>query len=96
MSITEIKEYLNLCLMGKSSIPERQKILDIKLCELEHKKEEIEEAITFVKWKQNFYQDVIVGRTKYFSNLTSTEGDDQKSFLLINKKEPAKQELLIL
>lgn len=76
MSIAEIKEYLSLCLKGKSSIPERQKILDIKLCELEHKKEEIEEAITFVKWKQNFYQDVLAGRTKYFSNLTNTEDED--------------------
>lgn len=61
---------------GEIIYSRKTKILDIKLCELEHKKEEIEEAITFVKWKQNFYQDVIVGRTKYFSNLTSTEGDD--------------------
>lgn len=61
---------------GEIIYSRKTKILDIKLCELEHKKEEIEEAITFVKWKQNFYQDVIVGRTKYFSNLTNTEDDD--------------------
>ena len=30
MSIIEMKEYLKLCLEGESSIPERQKILDIK------------------------------------------------------------------
>lgn len=38
MSIAEMKEYLNLCLKGKSSIPERQVILDGKLDELEQKK----------------------------------------------------------
>lgn len=61
---------------GEIIYSRKTKILDIKLCELEHKKEEIEEAITFVKWKQNFYQDVLAGKTKYFSNLTNTEGDD--------------------
>ena len=37
MSITEMKEYLDLCLKGESSIPERQKILDLKLKELQNK-----------------------------------------------------------
>ena len=32
-----MKEYLKLCLEGESSIPERQKILDIKLKELNNK-----------------------------------------------------------
>ena len=61
---------------GEIIYSRKTKILDIKLCELEHKKEEIEEAIAFVKWKQNFYQDVLAGRTKYFSNLTNTEDED--------------------
>lgn len=38
MSIIEIKEYLNLCLKGKESIPKRQTILEAKERELEHKK----------------------------------------------------------
>ena len=38
MSITEMKEYLALCLKGKSSIKERQEILDFKLCELKNTK----------------------------------------------------------
>lgn len=38
MSIIEIKEYLNLCLKEKESIPERQTILEVKERELEHKK----------------------------------------------------------
>ena len=76
MSIEEMREYLNLCLKGQSSIPERQEILDAKLCELENKKQEIQEAIDFVHWKQNFYNDVISGKKKYFSYLIKTENDD--------------------
>lgn len=76
MSIVEMKEYLDLCLKGQSSIPERQIILEAKERELEHKKQELEEAINFVKWKQNFYKDVLSGKTKYFSYLINTENDD--------------------
>lgn len=76
MSIFEMKEYLALCLKGQSSIPERQKVLDIKLQELEEKKQEIQDSINFVKWKQNFYKDVLSGKTKYFSYLINTENDN--------------------
>ena len=75
MSIVEMKEYLELCLKGEHSIPERQDILDAKLRELEHKKEEIQDAIDFVHWKQNFYKDVLSGKRKYFSYLIKTEND---------------------
>ena len=77
MSITEMKDFLNLCLQGKSSIPERQKILDIKLKELQNKINEIQDSINYIHWKQQFYQDVLDGKTKYYSNLISTENDDE-------------------
>lgn len=60
MSITEMKEYLDLCLKGKSSIPERKIILDTKFRELEHK---IQESINYIHWKQNFYDDVLSEKT---------------------------------
>ena len=75
MSINEMKEYLNLCLEGKSSIKKRQKILDNKLLELEQKKAEIQKSIDFVQWKQNFYKNVLLGKEKYFSYLIK-ENDD--------------------
>lgn len=75
MSIVELKEYLELCLQGETSIPERQNILDAKLRELEHKKQEIQDAIDFVHWKQNFYKDVLSGKRKYFSYLIPTENN---------------------
>lgn len=69
MSISEMKEYLNLCLKGISSIPERKLILDAKLKELEHKINEIQESIDYIHWKQQFYDDVLSGKTEYFSYL---------------------------
>lgn len=76
MSIVEMKEYLNLCLKGESSIEERQIILEAKLRELEHKKQEIQDSIDFVHWKQDFYNDVLSGKRKYFSYLIKVENDD--------------------
>lgn len=77
MSILEMKEYLDLCLKGESSIPERKEILDVKLKELEHKIKEIEESINYIHWKQNLYDDFLSGKKKYYSNLIiPTENDD--------------------
>ena len=76
MSILEMKEYLKLCLKGESSIPERIVILDAKLRELEHKKQEILDSIDFIHWKHQFYTDVLSGKTKYFSCLIPIENDD--------------------
>ena len=69
MSIDEMKAYLDLCLQGQSSIPERKIMLDIKKKELELKKKEIEDSMAFIDWKQNFYDDVLNGKTEYFSYL---------------------------
>lgn len=69
MGINEMKEYLDLCLKGEQTIPERKEILNIKLRELEHKINEIKESIEYIHWKQQFYDDVLSGKTKYYSNL---------------------------
>ena len=76
MSILEMKKYLDLCLKGEQTIPERKEILENKLRELEHKKQKIEDSIDYIHWKQNFYDDVLSGKTKYYSNLIQTENDD--------------------
>ena len=69
MSITEMKEYLSLCLEGEKSIPKRKELLRIKQEELEKKKQEIIDSIEFINWKQNFYDDVLSGKKEYFSYL---------------------------
>ena len=71
-----MKEYLDLCLKGEKTIPERKEILENKLKELEQKKQKIQGSIDYIHWKQNFYDDVLSGKTKYYSNLIQTENDD--------------------
>lgn len=76
MSITEMKSYMELCIMGKKTIPERKIILDDKLRELEHKIQEIQESIDYIHWKQGFYDDIMAGKTKYFSYVNPRKNDD--------------------
>ena len=76
MSIMEMKEYLQLCLKGEATIPERQVILEAKLRELEHKIQKINDSIDFIHWKQEFYENVLNGKVQYFSNLIQNEDDD--------------------
>lgn len=70
-----MKKYLDLCLKGEKSIPERKVILDAKLRELEHKKQEIQDSIDYIHWKQSFYDDILSRKTEYFSYLIPTEND---------------------
>lgn len=69
MSIQDMKIYIKLCLEGKSSIPERKIILDKQKDELLDRINELKECVEYINWKQQFYDDVISGKTKYYSNL---------------------------
>lgn len=69
MSIAEMKEYLALCLEGKDSIPQRKVILANKKEALLQSITDLQEAVTYIDWKQNFYDDVLSGKTEYYSNL---------------------------
>ena len=73
MGIREMKEYLQLCLQGPSSIPERKVILDNKRWELEQEQERLRSSIAYIDWKQNFYDEVLAGQREYISNLTPDE-----------------------
>ena len=69
MTLAEMKEYLKLCLEGESTISERKIILAKKKEELIQSISELENAISYIDWKQNFYDDVLSGKTEYYSNL---------------------------
>lgn len=73
MSISEIKQYMNLCLEGKSTIPQRKSLLDMKRNELLENLKQIQESIDYIDWKQGFYNDILSGKTEYFSYLTNTK-----------------------
>ncbi|MBQ7795255.1 MAG: MerR family transcriptional regulator [Lachnospiraceae bacterium] len=69
MSIPEMREYVDLCLVGEPSIPERKIILERKRKDLELAMAELQKSIDYIDWKQQFYDDVLSGKTKYYSNL---------------------------
>lgn len=69
MSIQEMKIYIQLCQKGEASIPERKAILAQKRLELLKKMDDLQTSIDYIDWKQNFYDDVLSGKTAYHSNL---------------------------
>lgn len=69
MSLAEMKTYLALCLAGEGTIPERKVILAEKKEALLQSIEELQKAVAFIDWKQGFYDDVLSGKTEYYSNL---------------------------
>ena len=73
MSIEEMRDYLQLCLQGKQSISERKEMLAEKRKRLVERMAEIQASIDYIDWKQGFYDDVLAGRTEYFSNLVPVE-----------------------
>lgn len=77
MSIQEMKEYLDLCLQGKATIPLRREILARKRQELLARIAQLEDSVRYVDEKQRFYDDVLSGRRPYVSNLIPA--DSQKA-----------------
>ena len=62
-----------LCLQGESSIPKRKVILEEKRRRLEEDMQRMQGSIDYIDWKQGFYDDVLSGKTKYYSNLIKNE-----------------------
>lgn len=73
MSILEMKEYLELCLQGESTIMLRKEMLAKKQAELRNSIQELEDSVAYIDWKQNFYDEVLSGKHPYVSNLIRTE-----------------------
>ncbi len=73
MSILEMKEYLELCLQGESTIMMRKEMLAKKQAELRNSIQELEDSVAYIDWKQNFYDEVLSGKRPYVSNLIRTE-----------------------
>ena len=69
MSIAEMKQYLALCMEGEGTIPERKVILAEKKENLLQSMTELQKAVAYIDWKQRFYDDVLSGKTAYYSNL---------------------------
>lgn len=70
MSLKEMKAYMQLCLIGESSIPQRKELLERTKEQLLQRLETIRESLDYIDRKQAFYNDVLDGKTPYYSNLT--------------------------
>ena len=73
MSIQEMKEYLALCLLGESTIPQRKEMLARKQEVLHQTVRELQDSIAYIDWKQNYYDEVLSGKRPYESNLIRAE-----------------------
>ena len=71
--IYEMKEYLELCLQGPSTIPQRKQMLAKKQQALRDSIQELQESVAYIDWKQNFYDEVLSGKRPYVSNLIRVE-----------------------
>ena len=69
LSIQEMKEYLDLCLQGPSTIPQRKIILIEKREQLQKNIADLIASVEYIDWKQNFYNEVLEGKREYVSNL---------------------------
>ena len=73
MSIQEMKEYLEFCLQGEATIPQRKELLAQKQEALRASVRELQDSIAYIDWKQNFYDEVLSGQRPYESNLIRTD-----------------------
>ena len=73
LSIQEMRYYVQLCLQGEASIPERKKILAQKRQALVEQIAQLQGAVAYVDQKQAFYEDVLAGKRPYVSNLLPQE-----------------------
>lgn len=56
MSLKEMRDFLNLCMEGESSIPARLEILSRLEDDLELRKQKIDESLAYVHKKQKYFQ----------------------------------------
>lgn len=68
MSIQAVKEYVNLCLQGESTIPTRYEIILEQKKQLEEQLKEMNERYQYMVYKEKWYQDIMNHRIPDNSN----------------------------
>ena len=69
LSIRKMQHYVQLCLQGEASIPERKIILAERRQALVEEMVRLQSAVEYLDRKQEFYDEVLAGRMPYVSNL---------------------------
>lgn len=68
MSIHDMKLYINLCLKGQSTIPERKIMLEKQKNELIHRISELNGCVNFIDHKQQYYDDLLAEKNRIPEN----------------------------
>ena len=72
-TIDELKLFLNYCLIGESTIPERNELLSKKKEQLLLQIQDLQSSLDFVEEKQRFYNAVLSGTQKYYCPLLADQ-----------------------
>ncbi|WP_041137953.1 MerR family transcriptional regulator [Beduini massiliensis] len=73
LSIKDMKIYMEYCLQGSSSIPQRKEMLAKTNEILLEKMQLLQQSMAFIKEKQAYFDGVLAGEIKYTSNLIDIE-----------------------
>jgi DNA-binding transcriptional MerR regulator len=69
MGIDDMRRYMQYCLQGENSIPEREAMLNNLKGKLLSRQTEIIECLDYIDDKQHYYRNVREGKAVYTSNL---------------------------
>lgn len=72
MSIKDMQIYLDLCLQGEKTIPQRMEQLEVQREKLLASLEQINQSLAFIEKKKTLYQQILNGEVVYHSYLVDT------------------------
>ena len=73
MGIDQMRAYMELCLQGEGSIPEREVMLEAQRKVIEAKMATLQDMVDFIDTKMDFYAKVQAGEITYVSSLMPPE-----------------------
>ena len=73
MSLKDMRMYLDYCMQGPASIPERMNMLDHTKEDLERRLSEIQESLDYIEQKKELYRDMQEGKKPYVSYVYHVE-----------------------
>ncbi|WEV39781.1 MerR family transcriptional regulator [Lactobacillus sp. ESL0681] len=68
MSLTEVKHYVDLCITGEKTIPERYQIIKAQMAKTQQQLADIQKQIAFLKHKEEIYQTALTNTAKDYLN----------------------------
>ncbi len=73
MSLKDMRQYLDYCMQGPVSIPERVDMLNVTKEDLERRLSEIQESLNYIEHKKELYRDMQEGKKPYVSYVYHVE-----------------------